>query len=161
MSARKLSIAKTLELIGRIRIGLLTTVSQDGQIHTRPLETLEVDPAGKLWFFTGWQSPKVNELRQDLRVCVGYADPRRKTYVAVSGRGHVLRDTRKAQKLWTAGQRPYYSRGAKDPRLALLRVDIEHSEYWIAPGWTSQILASARAVLTGTPAQVLGKNFKS
>lgn len=161
MSERKPIIPKALDLIGRIRIGLLTTMSQDGEIHTRPLETLEVDPTGKLWFFTGWKSPKVDELRQDLRVCVGYADPKRKTYVAVSGRGHVMRDTRKAQKLWSAAQRPYYPRGAKDPRLALLRVDIEHTEYWIAPGWTSQALASARAVLTGTPAQVLGENFRT
>ena len=161
MARRGPTIPRALELIGRIRIGLLTTLGETGEIHTRPLETLEVDPAGKLWFFTGWKSPKVDELNKDLRVCVGYADPRRKAYVAVSGSGHVMRDTRKAQQLWTAAQRPYYPRGAKDPRLALLRVDIEHTEYWIAPGRTLQALASARAILTGTPAQILGENFRT
>jgi general stress protein 26 len=151
---------KALGLIRTIRIGLLTTVSSDGHFHTRPLQTLAVDPSGQLWFFTDRNSPKVSELRQDTRVCLGYADPRRKTYLAVSGTARVLRDTQRAEQLWQADQRAYYPCGPKDPRLALLRVKIEQAEYWVAPGLVSYLMAAARSTLTGTPAAVLGENVK-
>jgi hypothetical protein len=39
-------------------------------------------------------------------------------------------------------------------------VPLERAEYWIAPGRISYLLAAARAVLTGTPARVLGENRK-
>jgi general stress protein 26 len=72
----------------------------------------------------------------------------------------VVRDPRRARQLWTAGQRAYYPFGPKDPRLAILRVTIERAEYWRAPGRMSYVLAAARAMLTGTPAGVLGENVK-
>jgi general stress protein 26 len=151
---------KVLELIRTIRIALLTTVTSDGRFHTRPLQTLAVDPSGELWFFTDWNSPKVSELRQDTSVCLGYADSRRKTYLAVNGTARVLRDTQRAAQLWQADQRAYYPCGPKDPRLAILRIKIEQAEYWLAPGLISYLMAAARSTLTGTPAGVLGENVK-
>lgn len=160
MSRAPDGLAKALHLINQMGIGLLTTVDHEGHFHTRPLQTLAVDAAGVLWFFTDRASPKADEVRHDLRVSVGYSDPGTKTYVAVSGAGTISRDPRKAAKLWTLGQRAYYPRGPKDPRLGILRVQIEHAEYWIAPGRMSQLLAALRAMLTGTPAEVLGENCK-
>jgi general stress protein 26 len=153
-------LPKVVQLIREIRVALLTTVDLDGAFHTRPVQTLRVDADGTLWFFTDWSSPKVGELHQDVRVSLGYADPARKVYVTVSGAGSVFRDLRQARELWSIEQRAYYPRGPGDPRLALLRVPLERAEYWIAPGRISYLLAAARAVLTGTPARVLGENRK-
>lgn len=47
-----------------------------------------------------------------------------------------------------------------DERLALLRVDIERAEYWIAPGRLSYLVAAAKAAVTGTPVGVVGENRK-
>jgi len=44
--------------------------------------------------------------------------------------------------------------------LALLRVSIEHAEYWVAPGPVSYLLAAAKAAVTGVPAAVIGENQK-
>jgi general stress protein 26 len=153
-------MARVTGLIGDIRIALLTTVSREGLFHTRPLETLQVEPDGALWFFTGWGSPKVDELLHDRRVSLGYADPRKRVYLAVSGLASLRRDVNKARELWTAEQRAYFPEGPDDERLALLRVQIEHAEYWIAPGRPSYWVAAARAAVTGTPAEVIGTNRK-
>jgi len=150
--------AKVSEFIREIRIALLTTVDRDGRFHTRPVQTLHVDADRTLWFFTDWSSPKVEELHHDIRVSLGYADPKRHVYVAVSGSGSLLRDTRKAEQLWSIEQRAYYPDGPRDERLALLRVSIERAEYWIAPGRVSYLLAAATAVVTGKPAGVIGEN---
>lgn len=150
--------AKLLELIREIRIGLLTTIGQGGRFHTRPVETLQIEEDSTLWFFTDWGSPKIGELRQDVRVCVGYADPGKHHYVAVGGVGALLRNEAKARELWTIEQRAYFPDGPADERLALLRVRIEQAEYWIAPGPVSYLVSAAKAAITGIPAQIIGEN---
>src|SRR3979490_208899 len=114
--------AKLGELIRDIRAALLTTPGADGGFHTRPVQTLQVEDDGTLWFFTDWSSPKVDELHHDVRVSLGYADPTKNAYVAVSGTASLLRDIQKAKQLWSIEQRAYYPEGPDDERLALLRV---------------------------------------
>jgi general stress protein 26 len=153
-------LAKLGELIRDIRVALLTTVNRDGRFHTRPVQTLEVEGDRTLWFFTDWNSPKVDELHHDVRVSLAYADPTKNVYVAVSGSASLFRDLQKAKQLWSIEQRAYYPEGPEDARLALLRVAIERAEYWIAPGRTSYLIAAATAAVTGTPAGIIGKNRK-
>ena len=141
-------------------MALLTTADRDGGLHTRPVQTLHADSDGTLWFFTDWRSPKADELQHDVRVSLGYADPARNTYVAISGSGSLLRDVRKAKQLWNIEQRAYYPEGPDDARLAVLRVTLERAEYWIAPGLTSYLIAAAKAAVTGTPAGIVGEHRK-
>jgi general stress protein 26 len=152
--------AKVAELISEIRIALLTTVDPTGHFHTRPVQTLQVAADRSLWFFTDWNSPKVDELHHDVRVSVGYADPTKNRYVAVSGSGKLFRDIQRAKQLWSIEQRAYYPQGPEDERLALLRVVIERAEYWIAPGRSSYLVAAVTAAVTGAPAGVIGENRK-
>jgi general stress protein 26 len=152
-------LAELTRIIREIRVGLLTTVGSEGQFHTRPVQTLKVE-ADALWFFTDWTSPKVTELHHDVRVSLGYADPAKHVYVALSGEGRLMRDPQKAQELWSMEQRAYYPKGPDDERLAILRVAIVHAEYWIAPGRTSYIIAALQAGVTGTPATTIGEDHK-
>ena len=153
-------MAKVAELMRSISVALLTTVDRAGRFHTRPVQTLQVERDELVWFFTGWDSPKVEELLHDRRVSLGYADPARRVYLAVSGVASLLRDSNKARELWSLEQRAYYPDGPEDERLALLRVQIEQAEYWIAPGRVSYLVAAATAAVSGTPAQVIGENHK-
>ena len=146
-------------MIRKIRVALLTTVDLQGRFHTRPVQTLQIE--GRIiWFFTGWSSPKVGELDHDHRVSLGYADPGNGLYLAVSGVANLLRDAAKARKLWTAEQRAYYPAGPADRRLALLRVRIEHAEYWVAPGRVAHLVAAAKSAVTGRSVEVIGKNHR-
>ena len=154
------NLAKLIELVRDIRVALLTTADRDGGFHTRPVQTLQADDDGTLWFFTDWGSPKADELRRDVRASLGYADPAKNVYVALSGPGRLLRDARRAKQLWSIEQRAYYPDGPEDERLALLRVQIDRAEYWIAPGRISYIVAAVRATVTGVPAGVIGENQK-
>ncbi len=153
-------LAKLGELILGIRVALLTTADRDGRFHTRPIQTLEVEADRTLWFFTDWGSPKVDELHHDVRVSLGYADPAKNVYVAVTGSARLMRDAQRAKELWRIEQRAYYPQGPEDERLALLRVNIERAEYWIAPGRISYIVAAVTAAVTGTPAAIIGENRK-
>ena len=153
-------LAKLGGLIRDIRVALLTTMDRDGGFHARPVQTLQVEADRTLWFFTDWSSPKVDELHHDVSVSLGYADPEKNVYVAVTGSGRLIRDIQKAKELWSIEQHAYYPEGPEDERLALLRVVIERAEYWIAPGRISYLVAAVTAAVTGTPAGVVGENRK-
>lgn len=153
-------LAELIRIIREIRIALLTTIGREGQFHTRPVQTLKVEADATLWFFTDWSSPKATELHHDVRVSLGYADPAKNTYVALSGEGKLIRDPQTAKELWSVEQRAYYPKGPDDERLALLRVTTLHAEIWIAPGRASYIIAAVQAGVTGTPAGVIGEDHK-
>jgi general stress protein 26 len=153
------ALRKLTDLIGAIRIGLLTTMDLNGSLHTRPVETLRCDADATLWFFTDYQSPKADELSHDVRVSVGYSDPSNNRYVAVAGRACILRDKSLATELWTPAQRAWYPKGVDDEHLSILRITTERAEYWETPGRVSYLLAGAVAMVTGKPASV-GQSHK-
>ena len=153
--------ARFAELIRQIHIGLLTSLDAGGLLHTRPIETLEVDaqdPA--LWFFTDRRSAKADELQWDMRVSLGYSEPSERIYVAVSGVATLLHDSQRARQLWKPEQLAFYPDGPEDERLAILKVQVRRAEYWIAPGRAAYRYAAATAAATGTPVSVLGENQK-
>ena len=153
-------LATLTALIQEIRVGLLTTHDPQGHFHTRPVETLEVESGRTLWFFTDWSTPKVDEVERHSQVSVGYADICGNRFAAVSGAARLSRDPAKARRLWNVTQRAYYPDGPEDARLALLSVQIERAEYWLAPGRGAYLVAAAQAVLSGRPAGIVGENRK-
>ena len=157
---REGGFAEIARLIRRLEVALLTTVDRDGRLHTRPLQTLGIESDRTLWFFTDGHSEKAAELLHDTRLSLAYADSRTGRYLAIAGTGRLVRDRRKARSLWTMEQRAYYPRGPDDERLALLCVHIEHAECWVAPGKTAHLLAALRARISGTPAAIVGRNFR-
>lgn len=147
------------ELIEGAEIALVTTVEQDGTLHTRPLATLEYADDGYLWFFTSLDSAKVDELAQDMRVSVAYANNDDHAYVAVAGTGEVLQDRAKAEELWTPMAKAWFPDGLDDPKLALLRVQVERAEYWTSPGKAAYVFGVAKAAMTGKSTHI-GENRK-
>ena len=82
---RDQQIKKLRELIKDIDIGMLTTVDEDGSLHSRPMSTnSEVEFDGDLWFFTYASSHKVTEVEQHHQVNVSFSDPHKQNYVSVS-----------------------------------------------------------------------------
>ena len=147
------------ELIEGAEIALVTTVEPDGTLHTRPLATLEYGNDGYLWFFTSIDSAKVDELAQDMRVSVAYANKDDHAYVAVAGTGEVIQDRQKAEELWTPMAKAWFPEGIDDPKLALLRVEIERAEYWTSPGKAAYVFGIAKAAMTGKQTNI-GENRK-
>ena len=131
--SREENVKKLAELLKDIRIGMLTTVEQDGSLHTRPMATQQQEFDGTLWFFTQVDSAKVQEVERDHHVSVSYVNSKDDKYVSVSGMARVVRDSAKAKELWTPLHKAWFPEGLEDPKLALLRVDIERAEYWDTP----------------------------
>jgi general stress protein 26 len=125
---------KLQELVRDIDIAMMTTVTPDGALHSRPMVTLEFGDDGEIWFFTSEESGKVHDLAAEHAVNLSYADPKKQRYVSVTGSAALVHDRERAKELWTAQVKKYFPHGLDDPHLALLRVRVETGEYWESPG---------------------------
>jgi general stress protein 26 len=138
------------EMVKDVRTAMLCTSRPNGHVHSRPMATSEVDDEGNLWFMTGRDSSKVDEIRDNDHVCVCYASPEENTYVCVMGEATVLRDQAKIDELWNPFAKAWFPEGKEDPNLVLIKVVPQEAEYW--NGSSSQAIVlfkMAEAAVTG------------
>jgi general stress protein 26 len=139
---REQAIRKLAELIEKIRIAMLTTVSEDGTLWSRPITTQRARFDGDLWFITRLESPKAREVRQHRQVSLSYVRPEENAYVSVSGTAQLVSDPKKAAELWDPSYQDWFPGGPSDPHLVLIRVSVERAEYWDAPALTWPFVAA-------------------
>jgi general stress protein 26 len=144
------SVKKLAELIEGIDFAMLTTVCDDGSLRSRPMSTQQFEFDGSLWFFTYSDTAKVAEVEHDRQVNVSYADPSDQKYVSVSGRATLIDDRAKIKELWNPVHKAWFPEGPDDPRLALLKVDVDKAEYWDSPSSTvMHLVGFVKALATG------------
>jgi general stress protein 26 len=151
------------ELIKGIDVAMLTTMDESGYLHSRPMATQRADFDGDLWFFTKLETAKVHEIDQDQRVNVSYADVNAHRFISVSGGAKLVADAKKAEELWSPLLKTWFPDGPRDPSLRLVKVQVEHAEYWDAPAGQMAVIAGfVRASITGqaTEPGKLGENKK-
>ncbi|WP_307807510.1 pyridoxamine 5'-phosphate oxidase family protein [Naasia sp. SYSU D00948] len=141
-----------LEQIGKIikdaRIGLLTTVSEDGRLVSRPLATVEAEFDGDVWFFTYNDADKVHQIQSDNHVNVAYESG--KGWLSISGRAELVQDRAKIDEYWTGGAQAWFENGKDDPRIALIKVHAETAEYWtMTDPKPVALIKGVKAALTG------------
>src|SRR3546814_4953217 len=59
---------KLWEMIGDIRICMMTTIDDDGSLRSRPMAGVQDEFEGELWFFTRASSHKAQEVESHRRV---------------------------------------------------------------------------------------------
>lgn len=146
------------ELIGEIETAMLTTRRSDGMLVTRPMATQQRGPLGDLWFVTSIETHKVEEIRANPQVCVGYYDDGTKEWVSVSGRATISQDRAKIHELYEPDWKAWFGDeggerdgGPDDPRLALIVVDAEAVHYMKAKhGKARTLFEIARGMATGS-----------
>lgn len=149
-------------LIDRMEIALMTTRRPDGMLVTRPMATQERGPHADLWFVTDIETHKLDELRHDPHVNLGYYDAKTREWVSVSGKATITQDRAKIRELHAPDWKAYFSDeggdrdgGPDDPRLALILVEALSVTYWKSTLSRPRMLFElARGMLTGKAAEV-------
>jgi general stress protein 26 len=153
------SVKKLGELIHDIKFAMLTTAHADGTLHSRPMTTQQVEFDGNLWFFSGLNSEKIQELEAHPEVNVSYSAPDDQRYVSVSGRAEVSRDRGKMEELWNPMFKAWFPKGLDDPDICLLHVNVTHAEYWDSPSSKMvQLAGFIKAVVTGKRLENAGEH---
>jgi general stress protein 26 len=143
-------VQKLGELIHDIDIAMLTTRDSDGRLHSRPMSTQREEFNGTLWFMAEADSTKIDELERDPHVNLSYVSNKDNLYISVSGVATVTQDRAKIKELWTPFHKAWFPEGPDDPNIALLKVDVDHAEYWDSPSSkVVQLIGFAKALATG------------
>lgn len=155
------ALQKVREMVKDIDFCMLTTVDEDGDLHSRPMSVNgEIDPDGDMWFFTNESSHKVSEIEQLPKVNVSFANPDDQRYVSISGTAQLVRDRNKIEELWKPEFKMWFPEGKDDPQIALLRVSLEKADYWDSPSSTiGYALSFVSSLVTGKEAD-FGENKK-
>ncbi len=120
---------KIWDLISEIGTGMLVT-DDDGSLRSRPMQLIQDEYDGTLWFFTKTDSSKVEEVQEDRDVCITFSCPKMKAYVSMSGRARISRDKKLIDKYWNSFVSAWFPEGKEDSSCALLEIKIEHGEHW-------------------------------
>lgn len=142
-------LSKLGELIEDMPVAMLTTQDASGDLVSRPMTALEMDPQGALWFFTDLRSTKLAQLRA---VNLAFTDSGRSSYVSLCGSGHTVTDAAHIQALWTPFAKPWFPDGPASPNLALLKFVPAAAEYWDASSSRMvRLFAMVASIVSGKP----------
>jgi general stress protein 26 len=153
-SARSRAVAELKRLVEGITVVMVTTVTGDGALRSRPMLLEALEPDGSLTFLTHLTSQKVAELADDPRVNVAFVSDKADRFVSVSGRGTTKHDLARIQALWNPTYRAWFPNGPDDPDSAILSVVIDRVEYWDVPSSRLvRLWGVVRALSTGEVAE--------
>lgn len=154
-------LGKLREIVKAVDICMLTTVDEQGDLHSRPMSNnRDVEFDGDLWFFTYGSSHKIDEVGRVPKVNASFADIDNQLYASLTGRAEVVRDRAKIEELWKPELRAWFPDGVDTPDIALLKVTVERGEYWDgSQSFVAHAVSLVSSLVTGKPAQ-LGENEK-
>jgi general stress protein 26 len=142
-------LTRVCELIKDMRVVMLTTLEDNGDLASRPMTALEMDASGAIWFFTDIRSTKVAQLR---RVNLACADTDSATYLSLSGHGKIIADAEHIKALWSPMAKPWFPDGPDSEHLVLLKFVPSAAEYWDAPSSKMvRLFALAASIVSGKP----------
>lgn len=124
------NIAIIKDMIGDVRICMLTTLSDKDQFSSRPMATAKVEDDGSIWFFTNEYSLKSKEISKENEVTLGYSNPSNNTYLYVNGKAVLVDDQARKEAYFSPAVKAWFPDGVDDPRLILIKVDPTVAEYW-------------------------------
>jgi len=141
-------MARLGRLLEPIAVAMLTTLDAGGALVSKPVEALQMDSEGALWFFIDLRLDLAERLRA---ANLAFVDDSRGTYVSLSGRGEIAKDEARLDQLWTTFDTAAFPDGRTSPHLAFLKFVPEKAEYWDAPGSRAvRLLALAATAVSGT-----------
>lgn len=132
VQSRDEAIERIGELIKDIRIAMLTTITPEGRLHSRPMATQNTPFNGEVVFLTREDSGKVDEVEADAQVNLCYTDAK-SSFITLSGRATLSNDRALVAALWNPMYKAWFPEGESDPQIRVLRVNVEQAEYWDAP----------------------------
>jgi general stress protein 26 len=145
------AVAALSEILHDVPVVMVTARLTDGSLRSMPMARARVAFDGTLWLFADPTAAAISELQTHPQVNVSYADSQQCRYVSLSGVAEVVQDRRQIAALWNPDYREWLPRGLQDPQHGLLRVTVQHAEYWDAThSMMRQIGGLMMGVFTGT-----------
>jgi general stress protein 26 len=121
-------LAAISDIVHGARTALLTTVSEDGSLHARPLAVQDKTFHHTLRFLVQDGSEKVADIARNPQVNVAIES--QGGYLSIAGTATVSRDESVVDELWSPFAEAWFPDGRDDTSIRLLTVEGDSVEYW-------------------------------
>lgn len=140
---------KFQDILSDFDTAMLVSRTREGDLRARPMYIARADRDGDLWFITGLDSGKVDELSNDPHMAALMQEKDR--YLSISGQCEITRDPHLAEELWKEEWRAWFPEGPGDPDLAFIHLMAVEAEYWDQTGsrGLKYAFSAAKAYLKG------------
>lgn len=115
---------------------MLTTISEDGNIVSRPMQTQEVEFDEDLWFVTRKDTTKYKEISANPNVNVTVVGD---SYASISGKAVFVDDIERKKEFWNKIYEKMFDVSYDDPMLILIKVEADKAEYWETGNTTKSV----------------------
>lgn len=141
---------KLESLLNELKAGMLTTIGEEEELHSRPMYLQKFDAdTNELWFFAGQNSGKVIEIQKNAHVHLSFADASDGSFLSICGQARVVDDFEMKKKLWNVPLLAWFPEGLEDPNLTLISVKMQSAEYWDSANKFIQLYGYTKAILKG------------
>lgn len=124
------TFAELSDRMAGMDIAILSTVTTDGSIAGRPMSNnAQVEYDGTSYYFTLDDARTVSDLKADPNVGLGFQG-QDGFYLAVEGKGEVVRDKERFREHWTPDLDKWFEDGIDTEGLVLLKVVADRAHYW-------------------------------
>ncbi|WP_066521457.1 pyridoxamine 5'-phosphate oxidase family protein [Curtobacterium ammoniigenes] len=135
------------DIVHGAHTALLTTVSEKGELHARPLAVQDKTFTGTLRFLVQADSEKVQDIAANPNVNVAIES--QGGYLSIAGHAAVTRDESVIDELWSPFAEAWFPGGRTDPSIRLLTVTGRSVEYWTQnAGPVGSLVQTVKAALT-------------
>ena len=123
-------IKKVAKLMGNLDFCMMTTRSSDG-MRARPMSNNgEVEFDGDVWFFSGADTRKIEDIERDPQVHLGYSDTENFVFVSMTGAATIVRDKAKKSELWIKDLERWFEDGPESEDVVLIKVTPQIIAWW-------------------------------
>jgi general stress protein 26 len=104
----------------------------DNPDHAQPMTALfEGERGGPIWFFTSNETDLSAQIGDGVRAMMQFVAKTHDVFACVDGRLQPDNDRRVIDRLWNPFVAAWYEGGKEDPKLLLLRFDLDSAKIWL------------------------------
>jgi general stress protein 26 len=142
-----------------IKVGMLTTSSENHELHSRPMFLVQEEYEGVIWLFAHRDAHKIEEVANHPFVNLNFANTAKGNFVALSGTASVEEGGTQFDALWSYDVKVWFSESENPKKDAvLIRVDVNQAEVWDSvKGMLTKAVKLTKAKMTGERPK-LGEN---
>jgi general stress protein 26 len=132
----ELTLSDIAEKMKDIDFCMLTTVTDDGTLSSRPMSNnRDVDYDGDSWFFAYDDARFIQDVRANDQVGLTFAGDKSLLgkpgiFIAVEGKASLITDRLAFEEHWIDDMERWFPQGIETPGIALLKVHASRVHYW-------------------------------
>ncbi len=107
-----------------------TSIKTGIPMSVRPMSVLQVDDEGNLWFMTGKDTYKSEEIKADPFTHLFFQENKNSGFLNIYGITEIVDSQAKIDELWNPLLKVWFKEGKEDPTILLLKVIPTNVYYW-------------------------------